>query len=309
MSFYWVNIGKSYKEVKDFNFLWAPAYAIGKNGKKKINAGWEPVKEVKAGDVIFCNRDQNIIYVAVARKAAYPDKRPETRAFVEWEEEGFRIDVDLTFVSPSVHISEFRDALIAIHNKACTPALFDRNGKVSQQYMVQIPPGAGALILSFIGDAEADVCDHVTERKKGRLTQGGTREVSAQARVGQGQFRDEVLALWKNSCPVTGLSNKELLTASHIVKWSLSNETEKIDPNNGFPLSPALDKLFDRGYVSFNDRGELLINSDAVSERDLQCLGVAPNARIKGLNSQQKSYLARHRELYHFGPDHPVSKS
>lgn len=305
MSFFWVNLGTSYKEVAAHNFLWAPAYVIGKNGKRKTNAGWEPVKDVKAGDVIFCNRDENIIYVAVARKAAYPAKRPKTRAFDKWNDDGFQIDVNLTVLSPSVSVAGFKEALIAIHNEECSPALFAKNGRLAQQYMVQIPAGAGALILSYLGDAEMEVCEQVDVRKKGRLKEGGTREIVAQARVGQGQFRDEVLALWKNSCPVTGLSKPELLTASHIVKWSLSNETEKIDPNNGFPLSPTLDKLFDRGYVSFDDQGKILINLTALSARDLECLGVDLNARIKGLNAQQKAYLARHRVLYHFDEEAP----
>lgn len=300
MSFYWVNIGKSYKEVEDEEFLWAPSYAIGKTGKKKHNAGWETVKRVKAGDVIFCNRAGSIIFVAVARNAAYPAKSPKTRTFEVWNDDGFRIDVDLSVVSPTVKVNSFKRELMAIHNDECTPKLFAKNGGVSQQYMVEIPDGAGALILGYTGNAEQDVCNKVDARKKRRLSQGGTREVLAQARVGQGQFRDEVLALWKNTCPVTGLRKPELLTASHILKWSLSDDTEKIDPNNGFPLSPAIDKLFDRGYVSFNESGELLFNKDAVSSQDLERLGVPVDAKIKGLNAQQKAYLRRHRVLYHF---------
>lgn len=302
MSFFWVNLGRSYKEVAAHNFLWAPAYAIGNNGKKKINAGWEHVKEVNAGDVIFCNRDENIIYVAVARKAAHPATRPKTRAFDKWNDEGFQIDVDLTVLSPAVSVTGFKEALMAIHNDECSPALFAKNGRLAQQYMIQIPAGAGALILSYLGDAEVDVCEQVDERLKRRLKQGGTRETVAQARVGQGQFREDVLLLWKNACPVSGLCKPELLTASHIVPWSLSDEVEKIDPNNGLPLSPALDKLFDRGYVSFNDHGHLLINTSVLDLQDLQCLGIAPDAKIKGLNTEQKAYIARHRQLNHF-PD------
>ncbi|MBO9679246.1 MAG: HNH endonuclease [Acidovorax sp.] len=302
MAFFWVNLGKSYKEVAAHNFLWAPAYVVGNNGRKKTNAGWEPVKEVNAGDVIFCNRDENIIYVAVARKAAYPAKRPPTRAFDQWNDDGFQIDVDLTILTPAVSVAGFKAALMTIHNHECSPALFTKTGGTAQQYMVRLPLGAGALILSYLGDAEVNVCEQVTLSKKGRLKEGGTREAVAQARVGQGQFRDDVLSLWQHACPVTGLSKPELLTASHIVPWSLSNEIEKIDPNNGFPFSPALDKLFDRGYVSFNDHGRLLIKVSALDIQDLRCLGIAPDAKIRGLNAEQKAYLARHRQLNHF-PD------
>ncbi|KAB2966575.1 HNH endonuclease signature motif containing protein [Zoogloea sp.] len=300
MAFFWVNLGTSYQEVAAHNFLWAPAYVVGKNGKKKTNAGWDSVKEVKAGDVIFCHRRQNIIYVAVARETAYPAKRPQTRTFKPWNDEGFRIDVDLTILAPPVSVAGFKPTLMAIHNQECSPALFTRTGDTAQQYMIRLPLGAGALILSYLGDAEVKVCEQVSDRQSGRLTKGSTRETVAQARVGQGQFRDDVLALWQYACPVTGLSKPELLTASHIVPWSLSNETEKIDPNNGFPLSPALDKLFDRGYVSFDDQGLLLVKNSALNAQDQQCLGIAPGSKISGLNAQQKAYLARHRQLNHF---------
>lgn len=300
MAFFWVNLGKSYKEVVAHNFLWAPAYVVGNNGKKKTSAGWEPVKEVNAGDVIFCNRDENIIYVAVASRAAYPAKRPPTRVFDKWNDEGFQIDVDLTILTPAVSVEGFKAALMAIHNDECSPVLFTKTGGIAQQDMVRLPLGAGALILSCLGDAEVNVCEQVTFRKKGRLKQGGTRETVAQARVGQGQFREDVLSLWQHKCPVTGLRKSELLTASHIVRWSLSNEIEKIDPNNGFPFSPAIDKLFDLGYVSFNDHGELLIRTSALDMQDLRCLGIDPDAKIKVLNSEQKAYLARHRQFYHF---------
>ncbi len=301
MAFFWVNLGKSYKEVAAQSFLWAPAYVVGNNGKEKTSAGWEPVKEVKTGDVIFCNRAENIIYVAVARNDAYPALRPATRPFNQRNNNhGFQIDVDLTVLTPAVSVKGFKLALIAIHNHECSPALFTKIGGIAQQYMVRIPLGAGALILRHLGEAEANICHQVTLCKKGRLKQGGTRETVSQARVGQGQFRDDVLRLWQYTCPVTGLNKPELLTASHIVPWSLSDEREKIDPNNGFPFSPAIDKLFDRGYVSFDDYGHLLIKTSVLNTQDLGRLGIAPNATIRALNAEQKAYLARHRQLNHF---------
>lgn len=300
MAFFWVNLGTSYKEVADKHFLWAPAYNVDNNGKKKTNAGWEAVPKVKTGDIIFCNRDGHIIYVAVAQSDAYSAPRPPTRIFDKWDIEGFRIDVDLTILPTAVSVKSFQGDLMAIHNRECRPALFTKVGTTAQQYMVRLPDGAGNLIFSYLGDAEEKVYEKEVSSSNGSLKQGGTRTVIAQARIGQGQFRDEVLTRWQNACPVTGLDLKELLTASHIVPWALSNEIEKIDPDNGFPLSPAIDKLFDRGYVSFSDQGQLLINTSALSEKDLKCLGIPEDARINGLSAKQKAYLARHRELYHF---------
>ncbi|MEL5455959.1 hypothetical protein ACUNDW_02505 [Serratia sp. IR-2025] len=96
MSFFWVNIGSSFNEVKEKNFLWAPQYGMNKHGKKFSNASWETVKDVKAGDVIFCNKDREIVYVATATADADDAPRPPNRSFDKWEREGTRVEVDLT---------------------------------------------------------------------------------------------------------------------------------------------------------------------------------------------------------------------
>jgi putative restriction endonuclease len=301
MAFFWVNLGTSYKEVADGKFLWAPAHSLGKEGQKKTNAGWEPVQEVQAGDVIFCHRLGNIIYVAVALADAYQKERPSSRVFDQWRNEGYQIDVDLTILMPVVSVGEFKQTLIAVHNPNCVPALFDKNGGTAQQYMVRLPLGAGALILSHLSDAEFVVCEKMDARKKGkRLLVGGSREVRSQARLGQGQFREEVLAIWGGKCSVTGLARKDLLVASHIFPWSLSDEVEKIDPHNGLLLSPAVDKLFDKGYISFDKNGTILVKSSAISHADLQLMGVFPNAKILGLKDRHRVFLTKHRELFHF---------
>lgn len=301
MAFFWVNLGTSYKEVATGKFLWAPAYTVGKNGKKKSNAGWEPVQEVKAGDVIFCHLLGQIIYVAVATRDANAAKRPATRAYNQWNNDGFQVDVNLNILKPAISVTGFKATLITIHNQHCSPALFTKNGTTAQQYMVRLPLGAGALILSYLGDTEINIYEQSIGKKKGRkLVAGGSREIIAQARIGQGQFRDDVLLAWNGACPVTGLAKPELLIASHILPWSLSNETEKIDPNNGFPFSPAVDKLFDKGYISFDDNGQLLIKSHSISTGDLKLLGLLPGVKIIGLNKQQKNYLAKHRKIFHY---------
>ena len=51
-----------------------------------------------------------------------------------------------------------------------------------------------------------------------------------------------------------------LLTASHIKPWIKSDNNEKIDPKNGFIFSPTYDRLFDRGYITFTDKGILKIS-------------------------------------------------
>ncbi|MET0436250.1 MAG: HNH endonuclease [Devosia sp.] len=80
-------------------------------------------------------------------------------------------------------------------------------------------------------------------------------------RVGQNIFRDRLMVYWRERCPLTGISDKSLLRASHIKPWKdCESDAERLDVHNGFLLSSLWDAAFDGGLVSFNDAGEPLFS-------------------------------------------------
>ena len=82
---YWVNIGKSYKEVLNDNFLWAPQPYLNEKNRLISNAGWKAIPNIEQGDIIFCNRDQTLLAVVVADENAISSDRPESRTFDAWK--------------------------------------------------------------------------------------------------------------------------------------------------------------------------------------------------------------------------------
>ena len=61
------------------------------------------------------------------------------------------------------------------------------------------------------------------------------------------------------------------LEASHIKPWADSNDSERLDPNNGLLLTASLHKLFDAGLISFEDSGKMLVSSKlSQSEREIK---------------------------------------
>ena len=114
------------------------------------------------------------------------------------------------------------------------------------------------------------------------------------SRVGQGYYRDRVIERWGGVCPVTGVAQTAILIASHIVPWKDSNDTERLDPNNGILLSPNVDALFDRHLISFEDDGTLIISSH-ITVDDMKKLGIHPTVRI-AVTDGMRSYLTRHRK-------------
>lgn len=119
------------------------------------------------------------------------------------------------------------------------------------------------------------------------------RQALHQARIGQGAYRSRILQRWNNACAVTGCTVTEALRASHIKPWCESENSERLDPNNGLILLASIDALFDRGLISFEDDGSMLV-SDAISSDDRALLGLPASLRLP-LKDQEKAYLALHR--------------
>ncbi|MQT49013.1 MULTISPECIES: HNH endonuclease [Pseudomonas] len=113
------------------------------------------------------------------------------------------------------------------------------------------------------------------------------------ARVGQGAFRKKLVKHW-GKCSATGCSQIDILKASHIKPWRESSNTERLDLYNGLLLNPSLDALFDKGYVSFDDKGAILI-SPYLSESDRKILNCSEDLRVE-LAPAHLKYLAWHRE-------------
>ena len=117
----------------------------------------------------------------------------------------------------------------------------------------------------------------------------------ANARVGQGQFRARVLAMWNSRCCVTGSTTLDAIRASHIKPWRDSSDAERLDENNGLPLLATLDSLFDVGLISFSDDGKMLVSS-RVSNSESTLLGLDGCRMTKQLNEFTMAYLEHHRK-------------
>ena len=115
------------------------------------------------------------------------------------------------------------------------------------------------------------------------------------ARLGQGQFRSELIRLWEGHCSVTGYSDCRLLIASHIKPWYKATNEERLDPKNGFLLTPTLDKAFDIGLITFNPRnqGRIVFSKSLLEPKTL---GLSDTMFVQLKNEQTAKYLEYHRK-------------
>jgi len=81
---------------------------------------------------------------------------------------------------------------------------------------------------------------------------GKNKTIKSTARIGQSFFRKSVLSAYDYKCCITGLSEPQLLIASHIVPWG-HDERNRLNPSNGLSLSMLHDKAFDIGIITINE--------------------------------------------------------
>ena len=118
-------------------------------------------------------------------------------------------------------------------------------------------------------------------------------------RIGQNIFRDKLMEYWNGRCPMTGISDPELLIASHVISWSkCENDEERLNVYNGILLSALWDAAFDKGLISFDDQGEVLV-SPKLTQRAAEelSIGSAPPLPITYEHQQR---LAWHRKHFKF---------
>lgn len=122
------------------------------------------------------------------------------------------------------------------------------------------------------------------------------RENISRARIGQGKYRETLLEQCR-FCPFTMIADERLLIASHIKPWAAADDKEKVDPYNGYMLSPMFDKLFDRGFITFTSDRHVRL-SQFLSTLTWKQIGLKDDTFIQALPMDEKreAYLKFHRE-------------
>ena len=99
--------------------------------------------------------------------------------------------------------------------------------------------GAAAYLASQNDDTEQTINHDENTSQKSLV----------EVRLKQSLFRRIVLSSYNGACCITGISDRRLLVASHIVPWSVDTH-QRLNPANGLCLSALHDKAFDRGLIT-----------------------------------------------------------
>ncbi len=306
--YWWVNQNQTHRQEVGGGYLWSPK--VNTNGGR--NPFYDFMKEVRPGDIVLSYFRQHISAVGVALASAVTAPKPDFgKAGEAWASEGWLVDVDFKpLYAPFSPRSVFENIRHLMPDKYSP---LDRNGEGQQRYLTEITEalyvrlnelaggGLEAETSSSLFDDEAAQVVEEAHAKgvEGRTDIGSTmKEQLVASRRGQGVFKKNV-RLNEKKCRVTGVTDERVLIASHIKPWSESNDFEKLHGCNGLLLSPHVDKLFDKGFISFSDQGELLL-SPKMGPSVLAAWGIAFPLNVGPFLPEQCAFLAHHRNKFKF---------
>jgi len=315
LRYWWVNQNQTYRHEVPGNYLWSP--------KRKANGDRNPfydfMREVAPGDVVFSFADTLIRAVGIANSHAYEAPKPlefgEAGAY--WDNIGWRVDVRFAELRLPIRPSEHMNVLAPVLPERYSPLLANGSGLQSVYLTRMSEQFAGALVDLLGAEARTLVRGQRVaeeravqpaiglieweEHEMNRLRTDAnipetTREAVVLARRGQGLFKQRVMEI-ERACRITGVTRVEHLRASHCKPWRDSTNEERLDGENGLLLTPNADHLFDRGFIGFDDNGDVLISPVAHADSLLR-MGLAPGRllNVGRFAEGQRRYLDFHRE-------------
>jgi hypothetical protein len=304
MQYWWVNQNQTYEFEVSGNCMWSPKTSAN----EARNQFYDNMAETKPGDVVFSFKSTLIKAVGVVTGQAETAAEPTEFSTVEnpWGKEGWHVPVAFTElknpIRPKDHITELLPTLPEKYSP------LQANGSGLQSvYLANVPADMATVLITLLSGQVEAIVDGADQRvydeadddnAEAKLTDRKdipeTEKLQLQkSRRGQGLFRTRVQLIEKMR-RVTGLSDKRHLRASHIKPWVRSNDHEKLDGNNGLLLSPHIDHLFDRGYISFASDGSLMLSAWMKSDV-LLAWGLDPHLNVGAFGAEQELYLQYHR--------------
>ncbi|WP_158998369.1 HNH endonuclease [Pigmentibacter ruber] len=287
MNCWWVNQNKTFNIEVNRGFLWSPQ----KNNIGKSHISYENMKKVEVGDTIFSNQNSLIKAIGIVTNKAIDCEKPNYEKSSEnWKKKGWLIKVEFNKLDKFIEVKNlFAEIKSNLKN---TP--FTKNGLVKQGYLFELDFDLAYKILEKIYNPYVD---QINLEKNGNSI-GGEKLILTYQRIGQKLFKKN-LQIHEKKCRITGTTDIKHLIASHIKPWRESSSKEKICEYNGLLLTPHIDHLFDKGYISFSNDGNILISKN-IDELMLKSWGIDINKNVGLFKQEQIKYLEYHRKKFNF---------
>ena len=303
MKFWWVNHKQTHTDEITGGYIWSPkANSNGARNQTYIN-----LTLTEPGDIVFSYAGGLIkaIGLVTAPHREQP-KPPEFGTTGDaWSDFGWAVLINWEILDQPIRPKDHLERIAPLLPAKNAPLQMNGNGNQSC-YLAEICEELGNLVLTLAKDlnhsfTDALQIDQIEQEEDAAATTIATSELDEtekeqliMARRGQGLFRKNVEKV-EQSCRVTGVMKKTLLIASHIKPWRLCNNSERLDGNNGLLLSPHIDRLFDQGWITFSNSGDMICSGLEI-EALMKLWGIHLPVNVGSFNSFQLKYMKLHQD-------------
>lgn len=301
MRHWWVNQNQTHKEEIRGNFMWSPKA----NSDGHRNPFYDFMRDAAVGDLVFSFYDTLIQSLGMVTGVAQTAPKPEFgNAGANWSNEGWFVPVYYCSLDSPIRPADKIEIIRPFLPRQYSP--LQVNGRGNQGvYLTLVPENLADALIGLMGPSYfkalaavsgySNVIDAEIDELPGNEPEIAPtyRQQVVKARRGQGVFRSNVL-LTEESCRVTRVGDSKHLRASHIKPWKDSNDSERLNGFNGLLLSPHIDHLFDKGFISFSNQQRLLIVPEVRGEL-LDKWSIDEAVNVGEFSRDQQAFLDYHR--------------
>ncbi len=263
----------------------------------------------------FFSGSLQIFAIGIAQSYCWESPKPTEfgSAGKNWENIGWKVKVHFTELANIIRPKDYISILRASLPEKYSPLQLNGNG-LQSVYLAEVPKPFAETLMGIIGQEvtpfllagastslfSADDIDQWEDKIEKSILDDASvrateREAIIKARIGQGLFKERVSSI-ESRCRITLVENIVHLVASHCKPWRDSSNDERLDGENGLLLTPNIDHLFDRGFISFEDNGNLII-SPVAHRISLRRMGIRTEGatNVGQFSTGQKKFLDFHR--------------
>lgn len=272
--FWWVNHSDTVRHEIEGSYLW---FANKVRKSKARSESDKNIQRLLPGDVVYSFAGGAVgaigVVLGTAREAAKPLGFDSIAGYAD-AQHGCQVPVRFMTLANPLRTQECSAELAPVLPRKHPPIL--ASGASNQHVVLASVPAIMATTLGRLLGGEVErIVGTITESVGRSLAEDAAAAAIQQrtdispahksdllkARHGQGVFRTNV-ELSEHSCRLMNVLDRRHLRATHIKPWSECDDAQKLDGSNGLLMSPHVAHLFERGYISFSDDGDLLVSQE-----------------------------------------------
>ncbi len=265
---------------------------------------WDIVKKLQKGDVVYSITEDKIISVNIVTSEPKKKKKPSDLD-IPAAGDGWYVSLNYSQLKRSFTLRETHKNEIT---KLCAgkESPYNSNGSANEGHIFEITYEAHKYMMGLVSTynlsnnldlpelQERDVA--LIHQIDDMVMKYETKEHKALA-VRMGLLETvlkQMLLSHNKKCAVCDIDYTEFLSAVYCKPWDDASTSEKLDINNLLLMCPLHREMFERGFITFNDKGMIKISGEMRFE-NFKSLSINLFTSIN-MTESQVDYIQWHRK-------------